>query len=739
MEQVYHMTGLTFFGRCGRMGKMALLCAAFLIGSSGLALGQEKTSKEEKTKDYILEDTVVTATKTGETKLQDTPLSITAFSDEVLDSHNAFRLTDLDQFVPNAQFDIWGPGLMVGYIRGIGSGQLFQFGEQAVGFYLDGVYLERGIGANLNFMDVERIEVLRGPQGTLYGRNATAGAVNVITKKPSDKFQAKLSAEIGNFGKRRVDATISGPIVKDKVKARLSFSDSSHDGFLENANGPDIYDENYTGVRGSVEFTPTDKVDIVLSGDWFNSDSRDFNNRLMTKTGLFASRASAAGIPSSTIVSDDFWKISQEWDSRDILEVQGLSARVTIELPHKMCLRSITGYREAEQHISMDMDGTALKLFVSENVWEYRTLSQELQLDGTWDRLKWLLGVYYLHAANNFPTTPNHFDFIMPGLKRYYDSDATTEAWAGFGNLTYAVTDRLSLEAGLRYSYEEKDSDYYKTWSNVPAIFPSQDLKFNESWDDLSPRFGLNYRFTDEALCYGTISKGFKSGTFGADNPAGQTTVGPEEVWAYEIGFKTDWFKNRLRVNGALFYYDYTGLQDRVLLPTGSQLRNAAEATIQGAEIEFSVRPVSGLTFNGSFSLLDAKYDKFPNAVSPAGPAVDASGNRLAYSPEWKLDFGAQYVINVGDYGFLTLRGDLSRTNDQFFSAVNDPRMGQEAYTLVNALARFDTIGGHWGFEIFGRNLGEEEYLRSVMAIAGDVIGFVGEPRTFGFRAIYNF
>jgi iron complex outermembrane receptor protein len=215
--------------------------------------------------------------------------------------------------------------------------------------------------------------------------------------------------------------------------------------------------------------------------------------------------------------------------------------------------------------------------------------------------------------------------------------------------------------------------------------------------------------------------------------------VDPEFVWSYEIGFKTDSFNRRLRINGTAFYYDYTDLQ-LTTFSEGWQIRsNAAEATIKGFELELVARPIPALTVNGSVSYLDSQYDKYI-AVGPTGP-VDASGNPLNFAPEWKLIFGAQYVIPVGRYGFLTLRGDLTWTDDQYFSPIKEDLLGQKAYLLLDGTVRFETADGHWGVEVFGKNLTEEKYLTNAYTfpVFPDVVGQIAAPRTFGLSVVYKF
>ena len=292
--------------------------------------------------DYTLEDVVTTATKTGETRLQETPIAISALSAETLKSTGITGMRDLTQWVPNAEFPNFR-GEPQAFIRGVGnlmSG--FYGGESNVAYYLDGAYLEGGYGANTDFIDIERIEILRGPQGTLYGRGANGGAINIITQPPTDELHLSTSLEYGSYDKTRLDATISGPVLKDKIKGRLSVSHNQQDGYLENlGKGSDAEDNNYTGVRGKLDFTASDLVDIRLSGDYYSTDNNGPGYKVITSNGLTSTLgASYAG---------GFYDYYSEVDAYDKMDIGGVSATINARLPRNMQLKSITTYRDMKK------------------------------------------------------------------------------------------------------------------------------------------------------------------------------------------------------------------------------------------------------------------------------------------------------------------------------------------------------------------------------------------------------
>ena len=651
-------------------------------------------------------------------------------------------MSELTQYIPNVTFQ-YEPSYFTAFIRGVGSTNLSLGGEQGVGFYLDGIYLDRGDAANINFYDVERIEILRGPQGTIYGRNTTGGAVNVITKRPSDKLEMKLGLLGGNYSKMKVDGTISGPIVADKIKARFSFSHSQHDGYLENVYiGADEYEEDYSGVRGALDFDPTSTVNIQIGVDYFKTDAHLLGEKLVALGGMPEGYAAAAGVSEATLIPGDFWERYTDQAQNREIEFYGGSLRATFQLPHDIVLTSLSGYREYDQHdTDADIDATPFDILMAELDFSTSTFTQELQLQGTGNRLTWLAGLYYLHSVNDWPKVRLNFDFIIPGLTMTRVAELTTDAWAGFANVSYAVTDKFSLEAGLRYSYEEKDlTEPYSQTTNIPfPPFGPLLIDFEDDWSATTWKLGANYQVTDDAFLYASVSRGFKSGSFSVLNPVGQMSLDPEYLTSYEVGLKSDWFDKRLRANGAVFYYDYTDQQVNTFFPPDiTMVSNAAESSIIGAELELLARPIQALTLTSAISYLDAEYDDWVT-VDGNGTPTDVSDNQMPYAPEWKLNIGAQYVVPLQKHGFLTFVGNLNWTDKMYFDHFENDAISEDSYLLVDALVRFETLEGHWSFELFGKNLGEEEYYTYKRDALGAVAGIVGAPRTFGLQVVYKY
>jgi len=418
----------------------ALTIVLLLFWNSGISQATEKTQE-----DYILEDTVVTATKTGETKVQETAIAISAFDFDDLKATGLDYMDEVAMMTPGFSFgknSFW----TLPFIRGLGSTNPHVGGSSNVQTYLDGVYMGRVSGFYASLLDVERIEVLRGPQGTLYGRNATGGAINVVTKLPSDTFSGDASIEYGRYNKLRIEGALGGAVVKDKVKVRIAAVDTQSDGMVDNllpGYGQDFMDENYTSFRGTVEFLPADWINIVIRADYYDS----LNNWTVLKPREYDAPYLAMGVTDP----GDFFKLYANNNSFYDTEAWGVSGSVNLDLPHGLKLTSITAYRDNDINTSTDLDGT--ELFLSRDS-EHHTLShfsQELQLNGQWGKMGWIAGAYY-YEDEDYVYFDLDYPLVLPTLKIIIDSQVDTRAIGVFGHGTYALTDRLSFSAGVRYT-----------------------------------------------------------------------------------------------------------------------------------------------------------------------------------------------------------------------------------------------------------------------------------------------
>lgn len=722
------MENRRFAERTGLVWLLIVLLSTMLI-APGWAMAEEAGD------DYVLDATVVTATKTGETELQETPISISVFDDDFLKNSKSYNLTDLAMFTPNVEISSVA-GVAAGYIRGIGTRNTGVGGEANVAYYIDGVYNERMLGATADFLDVERVEILRGPQGTLYGRNATGGAINVISKRPSNELELEARGEYGSFNRTRLEAMVSGPIVKDKLKVRGFISDIKSDGYVNNLSGEDLYDTDSLSIRGALEWNPTGNIDVILRGD--TAESRPHGNPVknFSSTGY----AGALGYTPPS----DYWDARINTVQQADIEASNLSGTVIANLSGDTYFRSITGYGTWKGISDTDWDGSQYDLYSAWASTDVEQVSQELQLDGTNGPFKWVAGLYYYNMTDdalykydiNYALFALNIPILYP-VDWIVDATVESTAYAAFGSVTYNLTDKLALTTGLRYSYDEKELDSdLTTIDTVLVTTVTTSTRDDDHWEDLSPKFGVDYQMDADTLVYGVVSKGFKSGTYVPWNPA---TIGvkvdPETLWNYEVGVKRDWLNKRLRTNVAAFFMDYEDMQLETQVGGQPGVDNAGESEILGLELETYARVMPSLTLNAAVSYLDSEFKDY-TTTDRFNVLRDASGNRLPNIPEWKMAFGATQVFDLNQYGFLTLRGDLVWSDEVYFNAFEDSALSQESTTTINALAKYETPEGMWSVELYGKNLTNEETANNVqvtMGSANDIVKSLNPPMTLGF------
>ncbi|MBW2370234.1 MAG: TonB-dependent receptor [Deltaproteobacteria bacterium] len=728
--QKKHLNPSTTLSRIAHFIALVLFCTAFVLGTSIIATSAEPAGEKEAAdeSDYILEDTVVTATKTGETLLQETPIAISVFGEELIKTTVSFRLDDLAAFSPNVTISD-----NMYFIRGIGNQRDWATVEAQVSVYVDGVFLPRGLGSQTDLFDVERVEILRGPQGTLYGKNSTGGSINIITKRPTGELEGTAALEVGNYEKMRFDGTISGPIVENKLNGRFTVKAETGEGYFDILRGPADQDREAIALRGALDFKISDTTSLLLRADYEDQESKPGSlGRVIDGTGSYME---AVGYVAPT----GFYELTNDVDGYLKIDQWGVSADLLMELSFGT-LRSLTAYRH---YLGEDLEEFDMTEVVGFYGWEKEThdfFSQEIQLNGSSGRLDWLVGAHYFYHDELADVW-----FLMPPFygpfQFWMDGEYVMKTYAGFATIAYRLTDRFKVEVGGRYSYIKKTMDHKDNYAS-----PGGRLLDNGSWDGFTPKIVAEYQMTDDAMIYGTIAQGFRAGTLDPINPqAGLSgNVDEETVWNYEIGVKSDWLNKRLRVNATVFYMDY---QDMVMdyftvIETGiaNVVSNAAESEISGFELEVLARPAKALTLNLNVGYLDSEMTDFRNALDPSGNPLDASGNRLALVPEWSYSLGAQYVFNLGDSGFLTVRGDLTYRGEQFSDVANEAKYELDSLTLVNAFARYETADARWSLDLYGRNLVDEEYYTNKYEgpLGGD-LGSVGAPVTYGARLTYNF
>jgi iron complex outermembrane receptor protein len=710
--------------------RLLLLSTTFGIVMGGAALAADNSSFEE---------IVITATKMGATRLQDTPLAVSAYSSADLDKTGAKDIRDLAGQTPNLVVAQNGPFAQI-YIRGIGSNNSFAGSDPSSTVNIDGVYIARPAAVFNNFLDIERIEVLRGPQGTLYGRNSVGGTINIISRKPDNEFHVKAQGTVANYNLYRGEGYISGPIVKDKLFGSISAMRSKHDGYIKNivASGNDRGSEDTWGVRAQLRATPTEKLEIIVRADYLKDKGNSIGN-----TVLLQSFTPVAGGPVDAVTQSifgDWHKVALDTPSRSDRHVEGVSGEINYQVADNTTLKSLTAYRKSYLNYAIDSDASDLHRQETDQLEDQHQFSEELNLNGKFDRLKYVLGAYYIEEkiitnSDVLIFTTNRDSHLQPTVN--------TKAYAGYGQADYDVTDQFTLTAGIRYTDEKKHFDQFSNNTSlingsVLAGFPKIYSKVGEykAW---TPKFGIQFKPMQDVMLYASITRGFKSGGFNFTSGNVLNGFNPEKLWAYEAGFKSEFADKRVRLNASAFYYDYKDLQVQAFITPGvTDITNAANATIKGFEAELLTKPVKGLDLGGTLTYLDATYKDFP-AAPITGGTFDASGNTLNSAPKWSYTLFAQYNLDLGDKGTAFARTQFGYKSRQYFTVVNDNIQTTPSYGLLDASAGYTTPDSHWTIIAYGRNLTNKEYIVSSGSFTARPAGAPGDPRTFGVRASYSY
>ncbi|MEQ9661901.1 MAG: TonB-dependent receptor [Parasphingopyxis sp.] len=697
---------------------------------------------------------IVTAQKREES-LQDIPLAVTAIGGDSLEQRGVSDIAGLAADVPGLDVsEQIGQARIT--LRGIGVDNISTGAESSVAFNQDGVYFSRSSAALASFYDINRVEVLRGPQGTLYGRNATGGSVNVITNRPTFDFAAGFNLTLGNHETINADAYISDGF-SDAAAWRLSAQVQNHDGYGQNiTTGTDIDTRHSQAIRGQILLEPSDAVEVLLGADYFHSDDRAntyhyFGPAGQTATGMLITPTAillGGAVPRSER------DIASVQDPSSTAEFWGLRADVSVDVSDTVTLRSITAFRNSEYSLHTDINPLGVDLFPLDLSERSEQFTEELQLNWTTDNNTLVAGVFYLNERiDGELAAPFNLialggpDFFVQGF--FSGGRLNTDAFAVFAQDTFSFTDTLRLTVGARYSWERKqvadqsDFDFARPFSpaNRPLTPVNRD---STTFESFTPRIGLEFDLTPDVLLYATFSQGFKAGTYnlGSAGPV----LNPEEVDAWEAGLKASGLNGRLRANIAGFYYDYTDLQVGTVQGQLLVLENAASAEIYGLEGEFMIEPVDNLIFALNASWLHARFTDYVTAdqARPGGdgvtidenglPAFDLAGNALPQAPDYTIDLSVQYTFDVPG-GELTLRGESYWSDRVYFSAYNRDVVSQEPYDLQNAFVTYASDDG-WRLTGFIRNIANDT-IRSAGQVAtvllgSPVVGFVRPPRTFG-------
>lgn len=654
--------------------------------------------------DAGVEEITVTAERRA-TSLQKTPIAISAFSGSTLEDKKIANIRDLSGFIPNLSISrvTISHTTQTYSLRGVGESDPIQ--EPVLAVYVDDVYVPRQIGSMAEFNDLERVEVLRGPQGTLYGRNSSAGALRIITRDPGNELRVFGEVGFGNIGAVEAKALVEGPL-SETLTGSLSYIHRSRDGTaFDPTLNHDVNRINLDALRAKLRWQPDPDWDILLTVNALRdrSDSRSYIP-VRQPGGGFNKRRS----------------YSEVEPKQDLDQLSG-SLRIQYDIDDQLSLKSISSYGGFDLNpVYYDNDGEAA--LIQKNLIHYNDqyATQEFQLNGDYGAITFTSGLFYLHERfyvnrdgysrrNSLPTdpavTPGNYNFLRANNKTY------TDAYAVFGEVTWAATEALSITAGLRWTYETKTFEFDNKILNLAGqpIAESIEGEADESWSAFTPKVTIDYQWTPEILTYLTYSQGFKSGGF--DNRATRIDLAtlpfePENVTSYEAGFKGAFFDNALRANIAVFYNDYEDLQVSFYDPiyVGSRRGNAGQAHSWGVELESTAQLSDAFSLNFAAGYLYAVYDEYKNA---GGNGIDADGNWLTGAPRWNFSGGLAYDVPLDQDGALRFAVDANYQTRYFTNAIpaagGQHEMPDQAF--VNGVVSWVSADEHWTLSLSGKNL----------------------------------
>ena len=695
------------------------LCLAFFATASlaPLSAVADQAAPDANTVNTV----VVTAQKRAE-QLQDVPLSITAISGSQLAASNVTDIRDLVALTPALRMDQTGIFTQP-TIRGVGSGTTGPGASANVATYVDGFYQPSEIGNDFDLSNVSQVEVLKGPQGTLFGRNATGGAILISTKDPSSKPNGDVNLSYRSFNDTRADVYLSTPIT-DTLSGNLALYGRKSDGFKTDLVTGDHDGFNHTlDLRGKLLWKPTDKLKFLLI-----LQHTDIADPSPAAYNTYDHNSFANGIP-GVVVANNYDNAAMPNSPKNTAAASAIYLKSTIDLDWAT-LTSYTGYRQEKDKEVSQLDRSSLAAFTA--VWNQteETFTQELNLSGKVDKLDWVVGGFYDHDRSGYPF------FLFNGYNAGGAAYDTTDAAAGFADVTYQAAPNLYLTGGLRYSNESQDMVYEATGT-----------RGSHTWESWNERLVARYEFSPRSNVYASYSNGFKSGVYNALSFV-TTPVNPETIDAYEVGYKTA--QSNWQFSSAAYYYSYKNLQftayhfDPVTNLTVSALENAAAATIYGAEAQGTYNFTPDFNIRLGAAWTHSRYDSFPGAgayvpvVNPltgalqgnsSNPLASATGKTLVRSPDFTLTAGANYTVPLS-YGRLTFSGNVYFTTKIYFDPTDT--VSQPDYATLDLKVTWTSPDNAWNASFIANNVTDTRY---VTQVAEDVFGYGGvyaAPATYG-------
>ncbi|GAB3282413.1 TonB-dependent receptor [Parahaliea aestuarii] len=743
-----------------------------LLGTASLAVAVITASGQVQAqqRQVALEEVVVTAQK-REQNLQDVPLAVQALNADALRQNGIDSLSDISDISPGVKIADTQGAFSTAAVRGVSS---FAFGfglEESVPFYLDGVYLGNGSAMLGDLLDVQQVEVLKGPQGTLFGRNASGGAINVRTNRPGNEVEASVSVGAGNYDLRTVQTLFNAPLIEDKLLMRGGFSTRDRDGWQTNVvtgRKDGFAQDRWSGYVKAL-WLASDAVELEFSSDWSEQDDHigyenaNAINPLATWLAVYdqanpesffdeKNNDFASGNNGLSLDMGGFTVPIIPADAVDPAQkrkIRGNSLKVTWDINSALMLTSVSSYRQTDTAQAVDADGSDLGLVNTSSSGSTEEYNQEIRLNYSSNAIDWFAGVNAYRqdrSATGYAFASSIVSLGRLGLaglgSNVSESSAgsnKTESYAAFGDATWHVSNNLNLTAGLRYSYDAKsyrrEDTGNDTFNGGGILFPNLDQladpdmqAVHDNWSNISGRVAVDYHLTDDTMLYASVSQGYKSGGFNTTLTVESTDAGfitpayasepfdEETNINYEIGLKSKLLDGRLRLDSSIFQYIYKDLQ--ILMGDSSspvsRTINASEVTGRGWETDLTFLATERLSLNLNLSLLNAEYSD--DVYDAQGTKRVAKGTERPWAPEVSALIGINYEVPLADIGSLRTNLNYSYTDDHYqrspslVESLPDSANRQEAYSILNGRISFYTPAENWEVAVWGKNLLDERY-----------------------------
>lgn len=735
-------------------GPMTFRRALFASVAAMMAVGPVHSALAQ---DITLEEIVVTSQRRAQ-NLQETPLAVTALTSLQIERQQVTETLDLLRSVPNMQGN---NNVTIGlsnsyFLRGIGNTESIATFDVPVGTYVDDIYIARQNGNNIELVDIERIEVLRGPQGTLFGRNTTGGAINVITRKPGEEFQAKGEVAYGRFNEIRGKASIDVPI-SDKVLTNFSAYYLNDDGWMDGQTTGEKYNfQESLGVRAALRLLPSDNVTWDVTVDYSDTDHQNLGASVDGPASQTNTSAGSDGPWQGANGRQNFTNLRNCKDGDTALEwiqngctaneVYGynLSSNLAIDASDWLTINVITGYRNLDHSFASPLldnnPGNTLGLdeFGLANDGQHNQFSQEIKfnadlMDG---RIQLVTGGFYMKEDNRTIFQ----DLISLGegalvnaITANRDMENDTESFAWYGQFDYEIIDRLTLTAGLRWTDEKKTVgiDFFDG-AGAP-VFDEGDIPAPDQFTTVkfTPRVAIQYEATDDLMFYASATNGFKSGGWNARSTSAATFTAFQEetVWSYELGMRAEFWDNRARLNVTAYDANYDDIQIATVLPGTATFvtQNAGDTGNRGLEIEASAAVTDGLNIFGSFGYMDAEFKTLLPIALASGFTPDTVPVR---SPDFTAQAGFSYITTLDNGGDVNVNADVQITDDFEVNNQNGPSGSNQGYETVNASVGYDNEDGTWGVSLGCKNCLNKKYWTTDFLSTR----FLGNPMTWSLR-----